>query len=319
MMSYNESSPGPDWTRAACRGQSTELFYPGVHDDPGPARRVCRGCAIMTGCLEWALAFGEEWGIWGGTTAQQRAAIHRRRQAQSPQPMALGELERGRLLTLVAGYLNNRPVVAFTATELATGLHRDVQDVTGAVLSLVATGQARLVATRPQRYRAAGEVPARLGHGRLRAAVRAHFESLPAGTEMTCTEVTFAINSASRRAVSAVLRWLADRGELHRRPSGTATRYVAAALKTGTDAGPEPRTAAPSSRTLQIRHDVHTYLRHHPTGLASVDEIAHVTRHSRTAVTNALTWLIDQHEVSRIVERPRRYSAIDTASARLAS
>jgi WhiB family redox-sensing transcriptional regulator len=319
MTSSNRPLAAPDWKRAACQGLNTELFYPGVHADPRPARKVCRACTITTGCLEWALAKGDEWGILGGTTARQRAAIRRQRQAQSAQSGASGDPERGRLLTLVAGYLNNRPTVAFTATELATGLHRDLPDVTGAVQSLVTTGRARLVDTRPHRYGAAGEVPARLGQGRLRAAVRAHFESLPPGTEVTCTEVTLAINSTSRRAVSAVLRWLADNGELHRHPSSTATRYTAAALKSGTEATTTPRTPATSPQTLAIRDDVLTYLRHHPTGIASAAEIARATRHCRTAVINALTWLTDQQQVRQVTERPRRYSAVDTASTALAS
>ncbi|WEV77732.1 WhiB family transcriptional regulator [Janibacter cremeus] len=39
------------------------------------ARRACRSCPVQRVCLASALWFGEEYGIWGGTTPVQREAM----------------------------------------------------------------------------------------------------------------------------------------------------------------------------------------------------------------------------------------------------
>lgn len=39
------------------------------------ARRACRSCPVQRVCLASALWFGEEHGIWGGTTPVQREAM----------------------------------------------------------------------------------------------------------------------------------------------------------------------------------------------------------------------------------------------------
>lgn len=39
------------------------------------AIRACRSCPVQRECLASALWFGEEYGIWGGATPEQRAAM----------------------------------------------------------------------------------------------------------------------------------------------------------------------------------------------------------------------------------------------------
>lgn len=50
-------------------------------DRPGveAARLICAGCTVRTQCLEEALAAGEQDGIWGGLTPEERRAEVRRR------------------------------------------------------------------------------------------------------------------------------------------------------------------------------------------------------------------------------------------------
>jgi WhiB family transcriptional regulator, redox-sensing transcriptional regulator len=64
---------------AACRGLSSELFYPKDDDAITAAKAVCRACEVETQCLEHALTVREKDGIWGGSTERERRSIIRRR------------------------------------------------------------------------------------------------------------------------------------------------------------------------------------------------------------------------------------------------
>lgn len=71
----------PDFTRANCIGADPESFFP-EHDGHGPnaraAKRVCGSCAIQAECFEWALRH-ESYGIWGGSTDQERRLVRKQR------------------------------------------------------------------------------------------------------------------------------------------------------------------------------------------------------------------------------------------------
>jgi WhiB family transcriptional regulator, redox-sensing transcriptional regulator len=74
-----------DWrTYAACRDMDTELFFPvGTAGRAlvqiGRAKQVCAQCLVRIACLEWALASGEDAGVWGGATEDERRALRLRR------------------------------------------------------------------------------------------------------------------------------------------------------------------------------------------------------------------------------------------------
>jgi WhiB family transcriptional regulator, redox-sensing transcriptional regulator len=63
---------------AACRGLDPELFYAEGGAAVARAKGVCAECQLQPKCLEWAIK-REEFGVWGGTTARERAAIRRER------------------------------------------------------------------------------------------------------------------------------------------------------------------------------------------------------------------------------------------------
>jgi len=70
------------WTaRAACRDLGTETFYPTAPDQEAEALAICATCPVRAQCLEHALRNREAYGIWGGTTPEQRRRIARRRAA----------------------------------------------------------------------------------------------------------------------------------------------------------------------------------------------------------------------------------------------
>lgn len=65
-----------DWTvQARCAGMPTDkadrLFF--REGNEKPARWFCQGCPVVTDCRTYARANGEEYGVFGGETATERA------------------------------------------------------------------------------------------------------------------------------------------------------------------------------------------------------------------------------------------------------
>jgi WhiB family redox-sensing transcriptional regulator len=72
--------PEPVWQRQAnCMGVDPDLFFPERGASTREAKEVCRGCVVQEDCLEYALANGEKFGIWGGLSERERRRIRRRR------------------------------------------------------------------------------------------------------------------------------------------------------------------------------------------------------------------------------------------------
>jgi len=72
--------PTPPWQRNAnCMGVDPDLFFPERGASTREAKEVCRGCVVREDCLEYALANGEKFGIWGGLSERERRRIRRRR------------------------------------------------------------------------------------------------------------------------------------------------------------------------------------------------------------------------------------------------
>ena len=73
-----------DWRhRAACREEDPELFFPIGNTGPAllqieEAKAVCRRCPVVDACLAWALESGQDAGVWGGLSEDERRALKRR-------------------------------------------------------------------------------------------------------------------------------------------------------------------------------------------------------------------------------------------------
>jgi Transcription factor WhiB len=57
----------------------TDLFYSEEQDDIDHAKSICDTCENQSSCLESALTSREPFGVWGGSTPDERYAILRAR------------------------------------------------------------------------------------------------------------------------------------------------------------------------------------------------------------------------------------------------
>lgn len=66
-------------SRANCMGVDPELFFPERGSSTREAKEVCRGCVVQQDCLDFAIANGEKFGIWGGMSERERRRVRRAR------------------------------------------------------------------------------------------------------------------------------------------------------------------------------------------------------------------------------------------------
>ncbi len=69
---------------AACRGMSSDLFFPTDGNTLGRISAICTGCAVREQCLEYALDHGIVHGTWGGISERGRARLLRHRNDPHP-------------------------------------------------------------------------------------------------------------------------------------------------------------------------------------------------------------------------------------------
>lgn len=74
-----------DWRHdAACLDTGEpELFFPlgdtaYTHLQIAEAKDICEGCHVQQACLDWAVDHGQDSGIWGGLTEDERRSLKRR-------------------------------------------------------------------------------------------------------------------------------------------------------------------------------------------------------------------------------------------------
>jgi WhiB family transcriptional regulator, redox-sensing transcriptional regulator len=76
-------APYASWRlSAACRQVDPELFFPIGTSGPaieqvGLAKGICQACSVQQACLGWAMRNQIAFGIWGGTTEEDRQLLRR--------------------------------------------------------------------------------------------------------------------------------------------------------------------------------------------------------------------------------------------------
>lgn len=92
---------GADWRSAsACRHANPDLFFPAATaasrraEQIAEAKAICAGCPVRSRCLEFAQVNELNFGIWGGTTPEDRMRARRRAQrAARARVRQLGPIE----------------------------------------------------------------------------------------------------------------------------------------------------------------------------------------------------------------------------------
>jgi WhiB family transcriptional regulator, redox-sensing transcriptional regulator len=85
----SKETPPPDhrpleWMlRARCRDLDPAEFFPSDGSGVADAQRVCASCPVATDCLEYALEYRIEHGVWGGASERERRRILRRRRREA--------------------------------------------------------------------------------------------------------------------------------------------------------------------------------------------------------------------------------------------
>ena len=70
-----------DWRhRAACKDEDPELFFPvgnngSAQGQIDQAKQICRRCPVISECLAWALDTGQDDGVWGGLSEDDRREL----------------------------------------------------------------------------------------------------------------------------------------------------------------------------------------------------------------------------------------------------
>jgi WhiB family redox-sensing transcriptional regulator len=69
--------------RSACLDENPELFFPIGNNGPAldqikEAKAVCGRCEVVEACLNWAIEYGQDTGVWGGLSEDERRAFKRR-------------------------------------------------------------------------------------------------------------------------------------------------------------------------------------------------------------------------------------------------
>ncbi len=78
------TGPAANWRFAgACLSADPDLFFPISSAGPGEkqiarAKMICAGCGVRRECLDFALTNHQVYGIWGGTTPEDRQRDRRR-------------------------------------------------------------------------------------------------------------------------------------------------------------------------------------------------------------------------------------------------
>jgi WhiB family redox-sensing transcriptional regulator len=76
--------PVPEFEEAKCRDTDPDFFFPtgpGQAAEEAAAAAFCYDCPEIVPCREWAL-MNEDFGVWGGLTEADRAAIRKQRRRQ---------------------------------------------------------------------------------------------------------------------------------------------------------------------------------------------------------------------------------------------
>jgi WhiB family redox-sensing transcriptional regulator len=71
-------------SKSLCRDSNIDVFFPVGTTGPAvdliqAAKEICGACPVQAPCLEFALETGQEAGVWGGYTEDERRTLRKSR------------------------------------------------------------------------------------------------------------------------------------------------------------------------------------------------------------------------------------------------
>ena len=69
--------------QAKCRGRAPHDWFPSDGVGVDRARKICADCPVKEECLEYALTYRIDHGVWGGASERERRRILRRRRIEA--------------------------------------------------------------------------------------------------------------------------------------------------------------------------------------------------------------------------------------------
>jgi WhiB family transcriptional regulator, redox-sensing transcriptional regulator len=80
-------------SHGACLDSDPDLFFPIAPSGPAlqqaaQAKAICAHCPVRLDCLSYALDTGQDAGVWGGTTEEERRQIRTERISRGSRPGA---------------------------------------------------------------------------------------------------------------------------------------------------------------------------------------------------------------------------------------
>lgn len=75
-VSASTAAPIANWVAsAACADADPEAFAAATPEAEAEAKATCARCQVRPQCRDYALATAQEWGVWGGLSEAERAAL----------------------------------------------------------------------------------------------------------------------------------------------------------------------------------------------------------------------------------------------------
>jgi WhiB family transcriptional regulator, redox-sensing transcriptional regulator len=80
VVSTAKPSPRSWVDLAGCREADPDIFFPisttgAALGQMHEAQAICALCPVAADCLDWALRTGQDYGVWGGTSPEERRAL----------------------------------------------------------------------------------------------------------------------------------------------------------------------------------------------------------------------------------------------------
>ena len=101
--------------QAACKGMHVGVFFPERGDSLIGPESICRACPVRIDCLNYAMRRNEKYGIWGGTSENQRRRLRK--------SIAVGDLT---LAEVLDAYSGHDEIAHGSATGYRGHLRRDI-------------------------------------------------------------------------------------------------------------------------------------------------------------------------------------------------